>query len=161
MEKTITEQQQRFMNEAIRLSLASARRGAGPFGAVVVKDGRILATASNQVTENNDPTAHAEIVAIRQAALAIGNFDLTGCDLYTSCEPCPMCLAAAYWARLAKIYYANTMSDAAETGFDDEFIYRELALPHDRRKISMNRIVDPTAYEAFKVWSQLENKIPY
>ena len=149
------------MSEAVRLSLESARRGAGPFGAVIIKDGRIIARGSNKVTEINDPTAHAEIVAIRQAAQAMANFDLTGCDLYSSCEPCPMCLAAAYWARLETIYYANTMADAAEIGFDDELIYHELALPIERRKVRMSRIPDPSALEAFEVWFRLENKVPY
>ena len=143
------------------MSLDSVRRGTGPFGAVIVRNNRIIATGSNRVTEINDPTAHAEIVAIRQAALALADFDLTDCDLYTSCEPCPMCLAAAYWARLRTVYFANTMSDAANAGFDDEVIYHELALPRDKRKINMNRIPDPSAGEAFKIWSELSDKIKY
>src|SRR5204862_2744851 len=117
-----------FMAEAIRLSIENVRNGGGPFAAVVVKDGEIIARGVNRVTATNDPTAHAEVVAIREACKALGTFQLTGCEIYTSCEPCPMCLAAIYWSRPAKVYFANTKDDAAAVGFDDSLIYDEIGL---------------------------------
>ena len=126
-----------FMREAIRLSVENVERGkGGPFGAVIVKDGKIIARGVNEVTSSNDPTAHAEVVAIRKACTALGTFQLQGCELYASCEPCPMCLAAIYWARPDKIYYANTKEDAAGIEFDDKFIYEEMSKPIGERSIS-------------------------
>src|ERR1700683_640398 len=126
----------RCMERAIQLSLENVRSGrGGPFAAVVAKDGEIIAEAANRVTATNDPTAHAEIVAIREACRKLGHFELTGCDIYTTCEPCPMCLGAIYWARPARVYFANTQSDAAKIGFDDSFIYREIRTPFRRRRI--------------------------
>ena len=120
-------EKQEFMRRAIQLSLESVKHGGGPFGAVIVKEGKIIAEAANRVTLDNDPTAHAEVNAIRQAARSLGRFDLSGCDIYTSCEPCPMCLGAIYWAHLDHIYYGCNRRDAADAGFDDEFIYEELS----------------------------------
>src|ERR1700737_4143796 len=125
-----------FMARAIQLSLDNIRSGrGGPFGAVVVKDGTIVAEGTNQVTSTNDPTAHAEVLAIREACKKLHVFELLDCELYTSCEPCPMCLGAIYWARISRIYFANTAEDAAGIGFDDSFIYSELKLPHAQRRI--------------------------
>ena len=125
-----------LMREAIRLSIENVANGGGPFGAVIARGGEIIATGVNRVTASNDPTAHAEVSAIRRAARVLGTFNLSGCEIFTSCEPCPMCLGAIYWARLDRIYYANTKADAAAAGFDDSFIYDELALPRDLRKAS-------------------------
>lgn len=150
------------MREAIRLSLAKMRANhGGPFGAVVVRRGRIVGRGWNQVTSTNDPTAHAEMVAIRDACRRLKTFILEGCDLYTSCEPCPMCLSAIYWARLDKIYYANTREDAAELNFDDEFLYNEIGKPSEHRKIPMTQILRDEAYVVFKEWILKENKIHY
>src|SRR5215510_11805516 len=132
----------KFMREAIRLSFHMMRRNkGGPFGAVVVKGAKIVGRGHNQVTSSNDPTAHAEIVAIRDACRRLRTFDLNGCDLYTSCEPCPMCLSAIYWARLRRVYFGNNRRDAARIGFDDEWIYREVALPLRRRHIPMQPLM--------------------
>src|SRR6266446_6394054 len=151
-----------FMREAIRLSIQMMRRGkGGPFGAVVVKSGKIIGRGCNQVTSLNDPTAHAEIVAIRDACRRLKTFDLRGCDLYTSCEPCPMCLSAAYWARLRKIFYGNTRKDAARIAFDDNFIYREVALPIRKRKLVMKQLLRDEALAAFVEWEKKTDKIPY
>jgi guanine deaminase len=151
-----------FMREAIRLSELNVATGkGGPFGAIVVKDGRIIARGTNQVTATHDPTAHAEIIAIRNACRELESFQLEGCELYTSCEPCPMCLGAIYWARPDKIYFANTQSDAAAIGFDDGFIYQELALPHADRKLPQEQLLADEAREAFAQWQQTENKTPY
>jgi guanine deaminase len=151
-----------FMREAIRLSELNVATGkGGPFGAIVVKDGRIIARGTNQVTATHDPTAHAEIIAIRNACRELESFQLEGCELYTSCEPCPMCLGAIYWARPAKVYFANTQSDAAAIGFDDGFIYQELALPHADRKLPQEQLLADEAREAFARWQQTENKTPY
>src|ERR1700722_539484 len=138
-----------FMARAIELSVENVRMGrGGPFGAVVVKDGKIIAEAANNVTGTNDPTAHAEILAIREACRKLGAFELTGCEIYTSCEPCPMCLGAIYWARPDRVYYGNTAADAARIGFDDSLIYREISEPHSRRKIPMIQIMPEEALEA-------------
>jgi tRNA(Arg) A34 adenosine deaminase TadA len=138
------------------------RGGAGgPFGAVVVKADRIVGRGCNQVTSTNDPTAHAEIVAIRDACKGLKTFQLDGCDLYTSCEPCPMCLSAIYWARLRCVFYANTRKDAASIAFDDDFIYREVALPIRRRKIPMRQLLRAEALKAFVEWQHKADKIPY
>src|SRR5574344_919865 len=124
-----------FMREAIRLSIENVKNGGGPFGAIIVKGGKIVATGVNRVTANNDPTAHAEVSAIRAACNKLNTFDLSGCDIYTSCEPCPMCLGAIYWAHLDTIYYGNNKNDAEDIGFGDAFIYKELALPMVERKL--------------------------
>src|SRR5581483_864719 len=129
-----------FLEQAIDLAVENVRRGGGPFAALVVKDGIVIATGVNQVTRANDPTAHAEIVAIREACRVLGDFQLTGCDLYSSCEPCPMCLGAIYWARPARLYFAATHEDAAAAGFDDAFIYEQLAVPRAERSIPMVRV---------------------
>ncbi len=156
------EEKEKFMREAIRLSIDSMRAGnGGPFGAVVVKDGKIIAHGFNKVTSTNDPTAHAEVVAIREACKALGTFQLTGCELYTSCEPCPMCLGAIYWARPDKMYFANTKSDAAAIGFDDQFIYEEIELPIPNRQLATEQLLNNEALEAFKEWQQKTDKIEY
>ena|ERR1039458_8284367 len=153
---------EKFMREAIRLSLQEVRRGqGGPFGAVVVRDGKVVGRGRNQVTSANDPTAHAEIVAIRAACKRLGMFRLDGCVLYTSCEPCPMCLSAIYWARLGQVYYANTRRDAAKIDFDDDFIYREVALSIRRRKLRMKQLLREEALVAFAEWQRKPNKVPY
>lgn len=150
------------MREAIRLSLRMMRRGkGGPFGAVVVKDNVIVGRGWNRVTSSNDPTAHAEIIAIRAACRRLKTFQLTACDLYTSCEPCPMCLSAIYWARLRKVYYGNTRQDAAKIAFDDEFLYREVALPIAQRKLSMEQLLPAEALAAFAEWDLKPDKVRY
>jgi len=153
---------QKFMREAIRLSLAMMRRGkGGPFGAVVVKGGRIIGRGGNEVTSANDPTAHAEIVAIRAACRRLNTFQLEDCDLYTSCEPCPMCLAAIYWARIDRVFYGNTRKDAAKIAFDDDFIYREVALPIGKRKLRMRQLLRKEAFAAFAEWQRKPDKVRY
>ncbi|MGH9778962.1 MAG: nucleoside deaminase [Candidatus Acidiferrales bacterium] len=152
----------RYMARAIELSLENVRSGAGgPFAAVVVKDGRIIAEGTNRVTSSNDPTAHAEIVAVREACRALNTFQLTGCDLYTTCEPCPMCLGAIYWARPARVYFAATAADAARFGFDDSFIGRELQRPPAERKIPMTQMMPEEALAAFRLWEQKPDKVKY
>jgi guanine deaminase len=151
-----------FMARAIQLSLDNVHSGrGGPFGAVVVKDGAVIAEGSNQVTSTNDPTAHAEVVAIREACRNLALFDLEGCEIYCSCEPCPMCLGAIYWARLSRIYFANADEDASRIGFDDSLIYRELAQPHSQRKIPTIQMMREEALEAFRAWQNKPNKIEY
>jgi len=151
-----------FMREAIKLSLDNMRAGnGGPFGAVIVKDGKIIARGFNKVTSTNDPTAHAEVVAIREACKALGSFQLDGCEIYTSCEPCPMCLGAIYWARPDKMYFANTKVDAANIGFDDQFIYEEIELDVDKRKLPTEQLLQEEAIEAFKEWQSKADKIEY
>lgn len=150
------------MQEAIRLSIANVEQGnGGPFGAIVVKEGKIIASGYNCVTAQNDPTAHAEVVAIREACKVLDSFQLTGCEIYTSCEPCPMCLAAIYWARLDKLYYANTKEDAAAISFDDQFIYNELALPIEQRKLLTRQLGRAEALEAFEKWKASTQRIDY
>lgn len=150
------------MREAIRLSLKMMRCGkGGPFGAVVVKGDKIVGRGCNEVTSSNDPTAHAEIVAIRNACRRLRTFQLDQCDLYTSCEPCPMCLSAIYWARIRSVFYANTREDAARIAFDDDFIYREVALPIRERKLVMKQILRDEALTAFIEWEHKADKIPY
>ena len=150
------------MREAIRLSIQMMRRGkGGPFGAVVVRGGRIVGRGSNQVTSSNDPTAHAEVVAIREACKRLKTFKLDDCELYTSCEPCPMCLAAIYWARLRAVFYGNTRQDAARIAFDDEFLYREVALPLRKRSLKMKQLLHNEALVAFEEWQQKSDKVPY
>jgi tRNA(Arg) A34 adenosine deaminase TadA len=151
-----------FMTRAIQLSLENVHSGrGGPFGAVIVKDGRIIAEGANQVTATNDPTAHAEVVAIRAACSTLGVFDLEGCEIYTSCEPCPMCLGAIYWAHLSRVYFANGDADASKIGFDDSLIYRELAQPIAQRKIPMIQIMREEALAAFRTWESKTNKTEY
>ena len=151
-----------FMRAAIRLSLSKMRANCGgPFGAVVVREGKIIARGWNRVTSANDPTAHAEVTAIRAACNRLKTFRLDGCELYTSCEPCPMCLAAIYWARFKKVYYANTRKDAAQIQFDDDWIYREMARPVSRRKIPMRQLLRPEALKAFAEWQAKTDKIRY
>ena len=150
------------MAHAIALSLQNVESGnGGPFACVVVKDGRILAEGTNRVTTSQDPTAHAEVVAIRAACAALGDFQLSGCDLYTTCEPCPMCLGAIYWARPARVFFANTAADAAAIGFDDREIYAELRRPHDGRRIPMLQIMREEAQVAFRAWAEKPDKTPY
>src|ERR1700742_4603265 len=151
-----------FMAEAIRVSIQMMRRGkGGPFGAVVVRKGRIVGKGWNQVTSSNDPTAHAEVVAIRDACRRLKTFQLDDCELYTSCEPCPMCLSAMYWSRLKKVYYANTRKDAAKIDFDDDFIYREVPLPIKKRKLPMRQLLRKEALAAFQEWENKADKIRY
>src|ERR1700720_4611195 len=151
-----------FMARAIQLSIDNVNSGrGGPFGAVVVKDGAIIAEGANQVTATNDPTAHAEVVAIRAACKKLGVFDLEGCEIYTSCEPCPMCLGAIYWARLARVYFGNADADASKIGFDDSLIYHEIAQPHSQRKIPMIQMMREEALSASHAWESKPNKIEY
>ena len=144
-----------FMRKAIELSIENVKNGGGPFGAVIVKDGEIVATGVNRVTANHDPTAHAEVSAIR------ATFDLSGCEIYTSCEPCPMCLGAIYWAHLDKIYYGNNKTDAARIGFDDSFIYDELALERKDRNKAMEELLPDEAIAAFRAWEEKADKVEY
>ena len=147
---------------AIQLSIENVRSGrGGPFGCVIVKDGAIIAEGANQVTLTNDPTAHAEVLAIRQAASKLGSFELNGCELYTSCEPCPMCLGAIYWARLSRVYFGNTAADASKIGFDDSLIYREIAQSHTQRAIPMIQMMREEALAAFRAWQEKPDKIIY
>ncbi len=156
------EEKKLYMKEAIELAFKNVQLGqGGPFGAVVVKDGKVIGKGSNKVTVFNDPTAHAEIVAIREAANTLNSFDLSGCELYSSCEPCPMCLGAVYWAHIGKLYYAATKDDAAKSGFDDSFIYKEFALPKQDRSLSSLQMMREDALKVFDQWIQSENKIPY
>jgi tRNA(Arg) A34 adenosine deaminase TadA len=151
-----------FMRRAIALALENVRSGGGgPFGAVIVKDGRVIAEGANRVTSSNDPTAHAEIVAIREACRVLRGFQLTGCDLYTTCEPCPMCLGAIYWARPARIFFAGTAADAANAGFDDAFIYDEIQLLPASRRIPMTQLLRDESLAIFSAWKQHPGKTPY
>jgi tRNA(Arg) A34 adenosine deaminase TadA len=151
-----------FMREAIALSVRGMREGmGGPFGAVVVKDGQIIGRGSNEVTTANDPTAHAEIVAIREACRTLASFRLDGCEIYSSCEPCPMCLSAIYWARISRMYYAATRQDAAGAGFDDEFLYREIPLPVIERRLPTEQLLRESALAAFAEWRAKPDKIRY
>jgi guanine deaminase len=151
-----------FMARAIQLSIDNVLSGdGGPFGAVIVKNDSIVAEGVNRVTASNDPTAHAEVVAIRAACAKLGVFELAGCEIYTSCEPCPMCLGAIYWARLDRIYFGNVAADAAAIGFDDSFIYRELGQPLSQRSIPMVQMMRQEALGAFRAWRDKPNKIPY
>ncbi|KPJ90008.1 MAG: guanine deaminase [Gemmatimonas sp. SG8_17] len=153
--------QVQLMLRAIALSTEAMQHGGGPFGAVVAKDGRIVAEGHNRVTSTKDPTAHAEVVAIREACSVLGSYSLHGCEIYCSCEPCPMCLAAIYWARLDRIYYANTRDDAARVGFDDAFLYHELGREGAERTIPMVRLLGKEAIAAFQAWEEKPDKIAY
>jgi guanine deaminase len=156
------QEKEKYMLEAIRLSVENVEHGrGGPFGAVVVKDGKIIARGTNSVTRTNDPTAHAEVVAIRNACQELKSFQLEDCEIYTSCEPCPMCLGAIYWARPKAIYYANTKEDAAAINFDDQFIYEEIARPIAERKLFTQQLMNKEALEAFEKWAANLQKISY
>lgn len=157
----VTEKQKSWMRQAIALSSRNIDNGGGPFGAVIVKDGEIVARGVNRVTAENDPTAHAEVNAIREAARKLGTFDLSGCDIYTSCEPCPMCLSAIYWAHIDRIFYANTQYDAKAINFDDSFIYTQLALEPEHRSIQAQRLLGEEAIVVFESWRDKEDKIEY
>jgi len=151
-----------FMARAIQLSIENVQSGqGGPFGAVIVQDGNIVAEGVNCVTTNNDPTAHAEVVAIREACRKLRSFELKDCELYASCEPCPMCLGAIYWARLARIYFGNSAADASKIGFDDSAIYRECARSYTERSIPMVKVMREQALAAFRAWKEKTDKIPY
>ena len=150
-----------FMRRAIALALENLRAGGGPFAAVIVKEGRIIAEGANRVTSTNDPTAHAEVEAIREACRVLADFQLTGCDLYTTCEPCPMCLGAIYWARPARVFFAATAADAAAAGFDDAFIYDELKIAPAQRRIPMAQLLRADSLALFSSWKRQENKTPY
>ena len=150
-----------FMNRAIELSIKSVNSGTGPFGAVIVKDNKIISEGFNIVTLVNDPTSHAEIVAIRNACKSLNNFSLKGSDLYTTCEPCPMCLSAIYWARVDNVYYANTRSDAQKIDFDDSLIFEELKKNIKERKIPMHQMMRDEALKAFEMWDKKIDKIKY
>lgn len=150
------------MARAIQLATENVRAGrGGPFAAVVVKNGRIVAEGTNQVTSANDPTAHAEVVAIRKACEVLGDFQLRGCEIYTSCEPCPMCLGAIYWARPARVFFASTAADASRAGFDDSFIYDQMQLPPGARRIPMIQMMGGEARAAFRAWEEKSDKTPY
>lgn len=151
----------KFMRMAIELSKESVAKGGGPFGAVIVRDGQVIATGSNSVTILNDPTAHAEVSAIRAACQAVGGFNLKGCQIYSSCEPCPMCLSAIYWAGIDRIYYANNRGDAAEIGFDDAFIYDQIPLAPTERTIPSLPLMRAEGLEAFRLWTEKEDKVEY
>lgn len=157
----ITKKDKEFMREAIQLANESVACGGGPFGAVVVKDGEIIAKRSNRVAIDNDPTAHAEVSAIREACQKLQTFDLSGCVIYTSCEPCPMCLGAIYWAHIDRVYYGNDRADAAEIGFADNHIYEELDLPMGQRRIPFIPLLHDEALESFQRWKTKEDKIEY
>ena len=154
--------EEKFMRAAVKLAeegMASDR--GGPFGCVIVRRGEIVARGNNRVTSTNDPTAHAEVTAIREACRDLGTFQLTDCELYTSCEPCPMCLAAIYWARIPTVYYGNTRGDAAAIGFDDDFIYQQIPLPPEQRTISMKPLLRDEAQTTFQAWKNKEDKVRY
>lgn len=149
------------MLEAIQLSHENIKKGGGPFGAIIVKGDEIIAKAANTVIMNTDPTAHAEVNAIRKACAELGTVDLAGCVIYTSCEPCPMCLGAIYWAHIDKIFYANTKADARNIGFDDSLIYNEIALPIEQRNIEFVRLLPNEALKVFVDWDKMDNKMTY
>ena len=151
----------KFMLRAIELSISSAKDAGGPFGCVMVKDDKIIAEGSNKVTFSNDPTAHAEIVAIREACKKLNTFNLSGCDLYASCEPCPMCLSAIYWSHVDNIFYANTREDAKKINFDDSLIYSEISKKNEDRKIPIKQMLRDEALKAFEIWNKKTDKIEY
>ena len=157
----ITEHDCEFMRQAIQLANESVRHGGGPFGAVIVKNGRVIAGSSNSVTIDWDPTAHAEVNTIRAACRRLGTFDLSGCVIYTSCEPCPMCLGAIYWAHIDRIYYGNTRKDARDINFADDFIYDELERPMNSRSVPIIPMLRDEALESFKMWTEKEDKTEY
>ncbi len=150
-----------YMLEAINLTTKNIENGGGPFGAVVVKDGQIVGRGVNRVTADNDPTAHAEVSAIRDASRKLGTFNLSGCEIFTTCEPCPMCLGAIYWSRIGKIYYGNTQTDAAKIDFDDSFIYREIEKPIGHRAVVEEQIMHDECLRTFRQWDEKMDKTPY
>ena len=151
-----------FMRRAISLASQNVREGlGGPFGSVVVKDGEIIGEGTNRVATSCDPTAHAEMLAIRAASAKLKNFDLSGCELYTSCEPCPMCLSAIYWAKIERMFYGNTIVEADAIGFSDEFLYKEITLPVHERKLDATRLLESEALESFRLWEQMDDTISY
>lgn len=150
-----------LMRKAIELSVKNVAEGGGPFGAVIARNGEIVATGVNRVTDEHDPTAHAEVSAIRAACRKLNTFDLSGCEIYTSCEPCPMCLGAIYWAHLDRMYYGNNQHDAAEIGFDDAFIYKEIALKPEERRLAPVRLLPEEAIKAFEAWKLKDDKVEY
>ena len=156
-----TIEDEKFMQQAIDLSIENVANGGGPFGAVIVRNGEVIATGTNRVTATCDPTAHAEVSAIRAACAKLGVFKLTGCTIYTSCEPCPMCLSAIYWAGIDRIYYGNTKADAKQINFDDSFIYDQIALDYSERSIPCINIMRTQALAAFRAWSEKEDKVLY
>lgn len=156
-----TPNKETFMRQAIGLSVENVKQGGGPFGAVIVRDVQIVATGTNRVVPSCDPTAHAEVTAIRNAARTLGTFDLSGCEIYTSCEPCPMCLGAIYWARLDRMYYGNDKTDAKNIWFDDSFIYDEIALDMPRRRLASEQLLHGEALEAFRMWDEKPDKTEY
>ena len=155
------EEKSKFMLKAIELSIRSAETIGGPFGCVIVKDNKIISEGSNKVTSTNDPTAHGEIVAIREACLKLSTFNLSGCELYSTCEPCPMCLSAIYWSHIDRVFYANTRDDARNIDFDDNFIYSEINKKIEDRKIQMIQMHRDEALKAFKIWNEKVDKIKY
>lgn len=157
----MTQQDKEFMQMAINASIQNVKNGGGPFGAVIVRNGQVIATGVNRVTANNDPTAHAEVSAIRTACAQLGTFHLQDCVIYTSCEPCPMCLSAIYWSGITRIYYGNTAQDADNIGFSDKFIYDELATPMSQRSIPVQNIMRDEALSAFRAWEEKEDKVEY
>ena len=157
-----TDNKNKFMLEAVTAALKGMENNeGGPFGCVIVKDGKIVGRGNNKVTSNNDPTAHAEIMAIRDACENLNTFQLEGCEIYTSCEPCPMCFGAIYWARPDKVYYGCSQQDAADINFDDEFIYKEIELPYEKRSIPFEQLAREIALEPFQKWSEKDNKTVY
>lgn len=150
-----------FMKQAIEMACRNIKEGGGPFAALIVKDGRVIARTGNTVTKNNDPTAHAEVNAIRQACKELGTFDLSGCEIYSSCEPCPMCLSAIYWAHIDRIYMAGLRHEAAEAGFDDQFLYDEIGKDYPQRKIPVTILLREKGNEPFEQWKKYEQKIAY
>lgn len=159
--KTKEGDHKRFMKMAIKLAEKSVEKGGGPFGAVIVREGTVIAKGNNLVTLNNDPTAHGEVTAIRKACKKLGTFDLSSCIIYTSCEPCPMCLSAIYWARIEAIYYGCTKDDAKDIGFDDSFIYQQIALNPAKRAIEAKQTLHSEALNAFKMWEEKEDRVDY
>ena len=152
---------EKFMQLAVDLANENIKTGGGPFGAVIICNGEVVGKGANRVTDINDPTAHAEVMAIRDASQKLGRFDLSDCIIYTSCEPCPMCLGAIYWAKIKRVFYGNTRNDAASVGFDDDFIYKEISLPVEKRSIIMKPLLKDVAYETFAVWKQIPDKKEY
>ena len=152
---------EKFMRKAIALSIKNIQKRGGPFGAVIVKNNKIIATGANHVTAHNDPTAHAEVIAIRKACHKLGTFDLSDCQIYSSCEPCPMCLGAIYWAHIDRLFYGNTKADARNIDFDDSFIYDEISLPPENRKLKSTQMLAEEAILAFRIWSETLDKTKY
>ena len=157
----MTTKKEDFMKLAIKLAVENVENGGGPFGAVIVRDNRVIATGANRVTANNDPTAHAEVCAIRAACRELQTFDLSGCDIYTSCEPCPMCLGAIYWAHIDHIYYGCNKHDAAAAGFDDSFIYKEISLPKEQRSKAIEEMLSEEAMSTFDAWRNNDQRKEY